>query len=374
MTANQPDSSKWYLPWFDAFFTALTGEYLLFNAAMFLPEKAAAFYGAHFATGNRYLVLSAAVCIVYGAIAHRLEKSGNYNSERAHAIFYGLIRYWLAAAICCYGFAKILEVQFMGADEIILRDSLLGDVSGNYLTWYYFNFSHPFMLITGVVQIAGSLLLLFRKTTLAGIFVLLPVMITIVMIDFFYGVPRTPTVLATAFTAALCYLLLLHRRQLASLFFRTVYPLPGVGQPGIRMVLRIAVVAFAFASIYYEVVKFRHIPQPVTTELDGKWRVEPSPVNGEALLPHSGDTRWGAIYFFGPGYCAVSANANYFDRANATFGRYQLDTSKHFLGVYFLHTNDSLRASIDFIDARNAVVKGVLGKDSVSMELRRVKM
>jgi hypothetical protein len=377
MTANQPDSSKWYIQYFDAFFTCLTGGYLLYNAAMFMPDKEAAFYSSHLGVGYRYLVLSATLCIIYAAIIHRREKEGKFHAEKAHAIFFGITRYWLACAICCYGFAKILGMQFRGADEIILRDSLLGDVSGNYLTWYYFNFSHPFMLIIGYLQIAGSLLLLFRRTTLAGIFVLLPVMVNIVMIDLFYGVPRTPTILAVVFTAALIYLLLLHSRQLAILFFKTVYPAPNVGKPRLKIVLRIAVVAFAFMSIYHEVLKYKDKPQPVTTALAGKWKVEPSFIGGKAILPHtrgSDPGGWGAIYFFGRGYCAISSNAYYYDRNTTNFGKYSLDTSGHFLRIYFLNTKDSLQAGINFINAHTILVKGLLGKDSVSMELTRVKI
>ena len=377
MTANYPLSSKWYILYFDAFFTCITGGYLLYNVALFTPEKGLLYNSAHLAVGYPYFILCTVVCGIYTAIIHKRILAGTFNAEKAHAVFFGLIRYWLAAGICCYGFAKILGQQFSGADEIILRDSLLGDVSGNYLTWYYFNFSQPFILIIGYLQIAGSLLLLFRRTTLAGTFVLLPVMVTIAMIDFFYGVPRMPTLLATAFTATLCYLLLLHGRELAALFFKTDYPLPKVGRRGLNIVLRIGVVVFAFVSIYHDVLKYQRLPQPVTTVLDGKWKVEPSLITGQANLPHTGETdagRWGAIYFFGPGYCATSSNSNYFDRAHSTFGRYHLDTSKHLLGIYFLHTKDSLRASIDFIDTQTAFVKGILGKDSVSMKLTRVKM
>ena len=377
MTANDPLVSKWYVHYFDAFFTGITGGYLLYNVALFTPENGVVFNSAHFAVGYPYLVLCAVVCSVYTAIIHKRIREGTFNAEKAHAIFFGLIRYWLAAGICCYGFAKIMGQQFRGADEIILRDSLLGDVGGNYLTWYYFNFSRPFMLIIGCLQIGGSLLLLFRRTTLAGIFVLLPVMVTIAMIDFFYGVPRMPTTLATAFTATLCYLLLLHGRELAALFFKTVYPLPKVGQQGLRMVLRIGVVAFAFASIYHDVLKYQHMPKPATTVLDGKWKVEPSPGNGEVLIPHTKGAdagNWGAIYFFGPGYCATSTNAYYYDRTQANVGKYSFDISGHVLRINFLHTGDSLRATITFITTQTILMKGLLGKDSVSMQLKRVKM
>ncbi|MGZ4049599.1 MAG: hypothetical protein ACXVNN_09555 [Bacteroidia bacterium] len=377
MIANQSKSSNWYIKYLDAFFTSIAAGYMLHSLAMFLPEKTTALYPLFLRVSYKYLLAPAVMGIVYVIIANKKERDGKFNSERAHAILFGLIRFWLAAGISSYGFAKILGTQFSGANEIILRDSLLGDISGNYLTWYYFNFSHTYILIIGYLQIGGALLLLFRRSTLLGIFLLLPVLVNIVMIDLFYGIPSAPTTISVVFTAALIYLLLLHTQKLINLFFKTVYALPKAGNRRIKYVLRIAVVVFAFMSIYQYQLKYKNISKPGDSEILGKWKVEQSSLNGEDIPLNTWQTDssiWTTIYFFDARYCAIGSNPYYFDRTKQNFGEYSFDKSKHLLNIYFLKTKDSLHASINFLAGNKIIVKGVLGGDTINLHLSKVKM
>ena len=377
MTANQPNSSRWYVIYPDSFFSCTAVGYLVYSLAMFLPGKQVVLYSSYLSPGYKNLLFCAIAGGFYTWIVAGKRQKGTYNADRAHAIFFGIIRIWLAAAISIYGFAKILGVQFKGADEIILRDSLLGDISGNYLTWYYFNFSPNFTLLIGYLQVAGAILLLFRRTTLAGIFVLLPLMVNIVLIDFFYGIPRIPTLLAAVFTAALFYLLLLHWQQLAALFSRTVDALPRILSPTLKNILRAAAIAFAFMSIYHEVLKQRRPSYPDNAALLGKWKVTTSSVNGKEIVPNAwqaDSSRWTAIYFFNTTYCAISPNPYYFDRTKSRFAKYAFNKARHLLSIYFLRTSDSLKASIDFVSASTILVKGSLDSDSVHMQLTKVKM
>jgi hypothetical protein len=373
---GKPTSSNWYIKYFDAFFITIAVVYLLQSAAMFLPEKVSVFYTSLLRVRYKYLLLPALVGIVYVLVANRQERKRKLNAEKAHAILIGLIRFWLAAGISTYGFAKILGVQLSGTNDITVRDSLIGDLSGNYLTWYYFNFSQPFILIIGYLQIGGALLLLFRRTTLLGIFLLLPVMINIVLIDLFYGIPPTPTTISIVFTAGLVYLLLLNTPKLVILFFKTV-DAPKAGNRKIKNILRVAVVVFSFMGIYQEVLKNKYLSKQGDPAILGKWKVERSSLNGKEVPPNAWQTNpgiWATIYFFNAGYCAIGLNPYYFDRTKKNIGEYSLDTSKHLLNIYFFTTKDSLHALIDFLPANKMHIKGLLGRDSINLQLRKVKM
>jgi len=375
MMANQPTSSNWYIKYFDAFFITIAAVYMLHSLATFLPEKPAALYPSFLRVRYKYLLLPAVMGIVYVLIANKGEREGKFNSEKAHAILFGLIRFWLAAGISAYGFAKILGTQFSRTNDIVFRDSLLGDLSGNYLTWYYFNFSHTFILIIGYLQIGGALLLLFRRTTLLSIFLLLPVMVNIVMIDLFYGIPPAPTTISILFTAGLIYLLLLHTQRLIRLFFKTVYALPKAGNRSVNNILRVAVVVFSFMGIYQDVLKNKYLPGD--PEILGKWKVEQSSINGKEVSPNAWQTdssTWATIYFFNAGYCAIGSNPYYFDRTKRNIGEYSFNQSKHLLNIYFFKTKDSLHALTDFPTTDKMLVKGLLGKDTINLQLRKVKM
>jgi len=376
MIAGQPKSSTWYIQYFDIFFGCVAIGYLLHILTWYLPEKMAMAHPAFFRLSYKYLLAPAVASILYLAVLGTRQKIGTYTKERIHAALYGLIRFWLAAGISIYGFAKIVGTQFQGADEIILRDSLLGDVSGNYLTWYYFSFSHPFMLIIGYLQIGGALLLLFRPTTLLGIFLLLPVMVTIVMIDLLYGIPATPTAIAIAFTGGLLYLLLLHARSVINFFFHAGYALPAVGNPWVKHALRLALIVFAFIGIYRDVIT----PSPSLINDDsgimGKWTVQAAVINGKEVAPDAWQTNagtWASIYFFSSRYCAIASNPYFFDRSKPKYAQYQFNKSGHWLTLYLLHPTDTLRASIDFPSPNKAVLHGLLGKDSIQFQLYRVK-
>ena len=65
---------------------------------------------------------------------------------------------------------------------------LTGKLAGLELTWTYFGFSHGMSAIIAFAQIGGSVLLLFRKTALLGVCLLLPVLLNIILIDIFYEI------------------------------------------------------------------------------------------------------------------------------------------------------------------------------------------
>lgn len=81
---------------------------------------------------------------------------------------------WLAAVVMiAYGFAKLTGSQFTVLDSELTRP--MGEVSGFWLTWYYFGFSSIYGTIIALVEIGGGLLLIWPRTSLLGALVLLPV-------------------------------------------------------------------------------------------------------------------------------------------------------------------------------------------------------
>src|SRR5947209_10848862 len=93
--------------------------------------------------------------------------------------------------ILFYGFAKLNGSQFtVLASEL---DKPMGEVSGFWLTWYYFGYSKLYGSFIAFGQIGGAVLLLFRKTTLLGVCCLLPIVTNIVLVDLSYGIDRSAT-------------------------------------------------------------------------------------------------------------------------------------------------------------------------------------
>src|SRR5688572_4562733 len=120
---------------------------------------------------------------------------------------------WVAAVLAIlYGFAKINGSQFTILDSELARP--MGDVSGFWLTWYYFGYSAVYGTLLALVQIVAGVLIVLPRTKLVGALLLLPVVINIVLIDIFYGVDLGG--LAAALVLLTCVLMTLapHARRL----------------------------------------------------------------------------------------------------------------------------------------------------------------
>jgi hypothetical protein len=134
---------------------------------------------------------------------------------------YLALRYYVAFTLLRYGFAKVMGAQFTVLDSQL--DAPMGRVSGFWLTWYYFGYSPVYSAMVAWVQIAGALLVCFRRTALIGVFALLPVMVNIVAIDLWViGWRWDEGALRNAVYVLIALLLILafHAREIVDFFWR----------------------------------------------------------------------------------------------------------------------------------------------------------
>jgi hypothetical protein len=193
------------------------------------------------------------------------------NTERG---WYILLRYSVALLLFIYGFAKLNGAQFTILDSEL--DKPMGDVSGFWLTWYYFGFSPVFGSVVALAQIGGAVLLLFRKTVLAGASLLVPVVVNIVLIDICFRIDLSATLVAIFILFALLSILLMHKEELLNLFWHSQNArLPSVGvSPTInagKWVVRVSMIIFAACFTYYVANYNNRLPTPI----DGAWQVNP---------------------------------------------------------------------------------------------------
>jgi hypothetical protein len=185
---------------------------------------------------------------------------------------YIFLRYGLALFLLLYGFSKLFGAQFTVLDSEL--DKRLGRVSGFWLTWYYFSYSKIYGSLIAVIQIAGAVLLMFRKTTLLGACVLLPLLVNVALIDLFYGIDLDATLIAVVLLGGLLLLLARHKEELLDIFWRgqnRLFPeaaatLPReLGKWALRMAMIIGAAVFTYWVANYN----NRAPTPI----DGVWRV-----------------------------------------------------------------------------------------------------
>ena len=103
-----------------------------------------------------------------------------------------------------YGWGKLLGGQFyrQGSLPPEVAHQTLSEAGSFDLAWTFFGHSFGYILFIGLTQIVGAWLLLWEKTTLLGVAVLIPILVNIVAVDAFFDV-------SFAIISALVYLVLL---------------------------------------------------------------------------------------------------------------------------------------------------------------------
>ncbi|MBT28508.1 MAG: hypothetical protein CMO01_02525 [Thalassobius sp.] len=115
-----------------------------------------------------------------------------------------------------YGSAKLMKGQFIFEGEMLERP--VGELSGFELTWVFFGHSVYYAYIIGITQIIGAVLLFPRKTRLLGVFILIPILVNIVLVDVFYKIPHGATVNAIFFLLCLLTIIWMNRENLLTIF------------------------------------------------------------------------------------------------------------------------------------------------------------
>jgi len=87
-----------------------------------------------------------------------------------------------------YGISKLLGGQFYmkGKLPTEIANTTLGDASSFSLAWTFMGHSYIYILFIGITQLIGAWFLLWNKTKLIGVLILLPIMINIIIFDILF--------------------------------------------------------------------------------------------------------------------------------------------------------------------------------------------
>ncbi len=136
------------------------------------------------------------------------------------------------------------------------------------------DYSKIYGAVIALSQIAGAILLTFRKTTLLGACLLFPIVVNIVLVDIFYGVDLGATIMAIFVLIGLVILLLIHKQELIALFWcsqNRLFPEASSGNPlaTMKWLVRLTLILIAVGSAYYT-ANYNNINPTI---LDGVWNV-----------------------------------------------------------------------------------------------------
>ena len=201
-----------------------------------------------------------------------------------------VLRYTIALLLITYRFAKLNGSQFTILDSEL--DKPMGQVSGFWLTWYYFGYSKFYGNLIALAQVIGGVLLMFSRTTLLGSCLLIPIIANIILVDVFYAIDPGALLVAIFIEASLLIIITPHARELYDLFWvkqesstpTKRSPVATIGKYVVRVLLIVLPAVFT-----YWVANFNNrFPTPI----DGTWDV----VEVSPELESAGDVP--AVLFF----------------------------------------------------------------------------
>ncbi|MEP1490204.1 MAG: DoxX family protein [Algibacter sp.] len=117
-------------------------------------------------------------------ILDRLRK--NYNN-----LFYWFIvvlRIYLIFFMFTYGFVKLIQLQFPYPSLTRMLQPL-GDFSPMGLAWTYLGYSKGYNLFMGIMEVMGGLLLIPKRTSTLGSFIIVGVMSHVAIMNFMFDIP-----------------------------------------------------------------------------------------------------------------------------------------------------------------------------------------
>ncbi|HEU0006817.1 MAG TPA: hypothetical protein VFS12_12575 [Terriglobia bacterium] len=114
-----------------------------------------------------------------------------------------------------YGLGKIAGGQFYRRGRLPedVAKTLLGEVNAFDLAWTFMGYSFAYILFIGLAEVVGGWLLLWERTKLFGVAILLPVMVNIVVFDIIFLDTHGATASATIYTLLLFVILLCNRES-----------------------------------------------------------------------------------------------------------------------------------------------------------------
>ncbi|MEP0264449.1 hypothetical protein [Dokdonia sp.] len=125
-------------------------------------------------------------------------------------------RIYVWSKIWAYGIGKIVGGQFHRAGRLPeeVAKTPIADIGSFDLAWTFFGFSTGYIWFIGLSQILGGGLLLFNRTKIIGVFILIPILLNIIVVDFFFEISPGAMLSAIFYLLMCCYILYYNKKQL----------------------------------------------------------------------------------------------------------------------------------------------------------------
>ena len=136
-------------------------------------------------------------------------------------------RWYVFIFLNVYGLGKIAGGQFYRRGRLPedVAGTLLGEATAFDLAWTFMGYSFAYILFIGLAEVGGAWLLLWERTKLLGVAILLPVMVNILLFDIIFLDAYGALASATIYTLLLVVILVCNKERVVQAV-RVLMPTP----------------------------------------------------------------------------------------------------------------------------------------------------
>lgn len=293
-------------------------------------------------------------------------------------------RYFVITVALLYGIIKLFGMQMVFPNLHQLATPL-GDLLPMRFSWLFIGYSTPYQFFSGAMEVFAALLLLYRRTTSLGALVATGVFINVMMLNLCYDIPVKIFSMQMVFT---CLFLLANESGRLIDFFILNKPAPISAvyhfrytkkwMRVTRVVLKCLIILVALVMPFIDTYGRAGYntggeKQPVK---NGIYTVSSFRINGQEQPPAVTDTlRWQDVIFENGMGSVKSGDTTFRQRYKRGYFAYSLDSLTNKLG--FKKTFDDPKYLMEFEyatpDTNTILLSGLKGKDSLHVELKRIK-
>lgn len=260
------------------------------------------------------------------------------NNRKLKTFLKIILRYHVGFTLIMYGLAKVFMTQF-GHMDIDRLEGTIGDYTGMSFLWMFMSYSKFYTVTTGWVEVIGGALLLFRRTTLLGAFILFIAMVNVVLLDIGFDV--TVKMFAIHLLAMVMVILLYYKTRLLNVF---LYNKPSQIEPETalftkpkslkiaRVLKAILLVLFTISSYFFVQRSLGYYKKDKTPSLTGFFTVNQQKINSDSLtVPNY--KKWKNFSINGSSWNIGNLNLRKGDYSNSSYS-FKADTIKKIIELY----------------------------------------
>jgi hypothetical protein len=256
-------------------------------------------------------------------------------------LYLGLTRYILGLWMLTYAITKILRTQFVVLPFAIWQRPL-ESLSGKNIAWAFLGYSPWFQILLGFLEFIPSLLLLFRRTTLLGAILLLPMTLNVFLINHALDL-WDATKQISLILLVLNFLVLAFYWKTIRLIFSKVLQLSiSFKKVWVEAILNLMIISFVVYPIVTDLLDYKSQKNFLTGDwLNGhpnEWILQSEKVNDSILQP-----RILKCYFGSYGEYSEINDTGFVKRGGI---KYSLDEKSH--SISFTKSNSSLKNTFHF--------------------------